>query len=281
MNGAESLVHTLVANGVDVCFANPGTSEMHFVAALDRIPGVRCIPGMQENVVTGMADAYYRIARKPAATLLHCGPGLANGIANLHNAKRAHSGILNIVGDHATYHSQYDPPLAADTAALAGTVSGWVRTVNDEPLWFWFSSISCSKSMFRIGESMRNSLNVTRSRMALAATALSIILYGQAKAFDKDEMKNDSAKLVASLYVLEDKCPNSFVVNGDEVEGTRRASTVMLAQFLNKSQAKELIVKFLEEILTDLNKQGAESWCKNFRKSQMDENPFAAPMFIN
>jgi acetolactate synthase I/II/III large subunit len=128
MNGAESLVHTLVANGVDVCFANPGTSEMHFVAALDRIPGVRCIPGMQENVVTGMADGYFRIAQRPAATLLHCGPGLANGIANLHNAKRAHSGILNIVGDHATYHSQYDPPLAADTAALAGTVSNWVRT---------------------------------------------------------------------------------------------------------------------------------------------------------
>ncbi len=131
MNGAESLVHTLVANGVDVCFANPGTSEMHFVAALDRIPGVRCIPGMQENVVTGMADGYFRIARKPAATLLHCGPGLANGIANLHNAKRAHSGIVNIVGDHATYHSQYDPPLAADTAALAGTVSSWVRTCGD------------------------------------------------------------------------------------------------------------------------------------------------------
>ena len=128
MNGAESLVHTLVANGVDVCFANPGTSEMHFVAALDRIPGVRCIPGMQENVVTGMADGYFRIAQRPAATLLHCGPGLANGIANLHNAKRAHSGIVNIVGDHATYHSQYDPPLAADTAALAGTVSSWVRT---------------------------------------------------------------------------------------------------------------------------------------------------------
>ncbi len=128
MNGAESLVHTLVANGIDVCFANPGTSEMHFVAALDRIPGIRCIPGMQENVVTGMADGYHRIARTPAATLLHCGPGLANGIANLHNAKRAHSGILNIVGDHATWHSQYDPPLAADTAALARTVSSWVRT---------------------------------------------------------------------------------------------------------------------------------------------------------
>lgn len=128
MNGAESLVHTLIAGGIDVCFANPGTSEMHFVAALDRIPGIRCIPGMQENVVTGMADGYWRVAQTPAATLLHCGPGLANGLANLHNAKRARSGIVNIVGDHATDHNQYDPPLAADTAGLAGSVSAWVRT---------------------------------------------------------------------------------------------------------------------------------------------------------
>jgi acetolactate synthase I/II/III large subunit len=128
MNGAESLVHTLIAGGIEVCFANPGTSEMHFVAALDRIPGIRCIPGMQENVVTGMADGYWRMAQTPAATLLHCGPGLANGLANLHNAKRARSGIVNIVGDQATYHNQYDPPLAADTAGLAGTVSAWVRT---------------------------------------------------------------------------------------------------------------------------------------------------------
>jgi acetolactate synthase I/II/III large subunit len=128
MNGAESLVHTLIACGIKVCFANPGTSEMHFVAALDRIPGLRCVPGMQENVVTGMADGYGRIMRKPAATLLHCGPGLANGLANLHNAKRARSPVVNIVGDQATYHAAYDPPLAADTSALAATVSHWVRT---------------------------------------------------------------------------------------------------------------------------------------------------------
>jgi acetolactate synthase I/II/III large subunit len=128
MNGAESLVHTLVKSGIEVCFANPGTSEMHFVAALDRIPGLRCIPGMQENVVTGMADGYFRIARKPAVTLLHCRPGLANGLAN---ARRANSGILNIVGDQATYHSPYDPPLAADTAAFAAGVSSWVRTARD------------------------------------------------------------------------------------------------------------------------------------------------------
>ncbi len=89
VNGAESLVHTLLGCGVEVCFANPGTSEMHFVAALDRIPGMRCVLGLQENVVTGMADGYWRMTEKPAATLLHCGPGLANGLANLHNARRA------------------------------------------------------------------------------------------------------------------------------------------------------------------------------------------------
>ncbi|TPI57380.1 acetolactate synthase large subunit [Mesorhizobium sp. B3-1-3] len=127
MTGAESLVRTLIGGGVDTCFANPGTSEMHFVAALDQIPGMRCVLGLQENVVTGMADGYYRIADRPACTLLHCGPGLANGLANLHNARRAGSGIVNIVGDHATYHAPLDAPLTADTEALARTVSAWVR----------------------------------------------------------------------------------------------------------------------------------------------------------
>ena len=128
MNGAESLVRTLLAAGVDTCFANPGTSEMHFVAALDRIPGMRCVLGLQENVVTGMADGYFRIAEKPACTLLHCGPGLANGLGNLHNARRARSGIVNIVGDQATYHRPHDAPLTADTDGLARAVSTWVRT---------------------------------------------------------------------------------------------------------------------------------------------------------
>ena len=128
MNGAKSLVDTLLAAGVDTCFANPGTSEMHFVAALDQSAGMRCVLGLQENVVTGMADGYYRIAGKPACTLLHCGPGLANGLGNLHNARRARSGIVNIVGDQATWHRPFDPPLTADTEALARTVSGWVRS---------------------------------------------------------------------------------------------------------------------------------------------------------
>lgn len=123
--GAEALVRTLIGAGVDTCFANPGTSEMHFVAALDRIPGIRCVLGLQENVVTGMADGYFRVTRRPAATLLHCGPGYANGIANLHNARRAGSGILNIVGDHAVPHVMHDSPLTADVDALVGATSDW------------------------------------------------------------------------------------------------------------------------------------------------------------
>jgi acetolactate synthase-1/2/3 large subunit len=128
MNGAESLVHSLLKSGVDTCFSNPGTSEMHFVAALDRIPGMRCVLGLFEGVVTGAADGYARMAGKPAATLLHCGPGLANGLANLHNARRASTPIVNIVGDQATYHRPLDAPLTADTEGWARGVSGWVRT---------------------------------------------------------------------------------------------------------------------------------------------------------
>lgn len=128
MNGAESLVTTLLACGVDTCFANPGTSEMHFVAALDRITGMRCVLGLFEGVVTGAADGYARMAGKPAATLLHCGPGLANGLANLHNGRRANTMMVNCVGDQATYHRPLDAPLTADTEGFARGVSGWVRT---------------------------------------------------------------------------------------------------------------------------------------------------------
>ena len=127
MNGAESLLRTLVASGVEVCFANPGTSEMHFVSAIDRVEGMRPVLGLFEGVVTGMADGYGRMAQRPAATLLHLGPGLANGLANLHNARRAASPIVNLVGDHATYHAQFDAPLASDIAGFARPVSGWLH----------------------------------------------------------------------------------------------------------------------------------------------------------
>ena len=128
MNGAQALIRTLVDGGVEVCFTNPGTSEMHFVAALDSVPEMRAALGLFEGVVTGAADGYGRMADKPAATLLHLGPGLGNGLANLHNARRARTPIVNVVGDHATYHSQYDAPLQSDIEGAARNVSGWIRT---------------------------------------------------------------------------------------------------------------------------------------------------------
>ena len=124
--GADLLCETLLANGIDTCFANPGTSEMHFVAALDRQPRIRCVLGLFEGVVTGAADGYARMADRPAATLLHTGPGLANGLANLHNARRARTPMVNIVGDHATYHLELDAPLTSDIEGLARPMSNWV-----------------------------------------------------------------------------------------------------------------------------------------------------------
>ena len=128
MNGAESLVRTLVGGGVNVCFSNPGTSEMHFVAALDRVDGMRCVLALFEGVATGAADGYARMAEKPAATLLHLGPGLANGLANIHNAMKASTPLVNIVGDHATYHRDYNSPLTSDIETAAKPFSGWVKT---------------------------------------------------------------------------------------------------------------------------------------------------------
>ena len=127
VTGAQSLIRALVDSRVEVCFANPGTSEMHFVAALDAVPDMRAVLALFEGVVTGAADGYGRMTDRPAATLLHMGPGFGNGIANLHNARRAHTPIVNIVGEHATYHARFDAPLQSDIVALARTVSTWVR----------------------------------------------------------------------------------------------------------------------------------------------------------
>ena len=129
MNGAECLLRTLLANDVDLCLMNPGTSEMQFVAALDRVPGMRGVLGLFEGVCSGAADGYARMAGKPAATLMHLGPGLANALANLHNARKARSPVVNIVGEHSTRHLAQDAPLTADTEAFARPVSGWVRTL--------------------------------------------------------------------------------------------------------------------------------------------------------
>ena len=127
MNGADILCDTLLANGIDTCIANPGTSEMHFVAALDRKPAMRCVLGLSEGVVTGIADGYARMAERPAATLLHLGPGLANGLANLHNARRARTPMVTVVGDHASHHLPFDAPLTTDIETLARPMSDWVR----------------------------------------------------------------------------------------------------------------------------------------------------------
>jgi acetolactate synthase-1/2/3 large subunit len=127
VNGAQALLRTLVAGGVEVCFANPGTSEMHFVAALDDVPQMRAVLTLFEGVATGAADGYGRMTGRPAATLLHLGPGLGNGLANLHNARRAGTPVVTVVGDHATTHTRFDAPLQSDIDALAGAVSGWVR----------------------------------------------------------------------------------------------------------------------------------------------------------
>lgn len=127
MTGAESLIRTLIACGVDTCFTNPGTSEMHFVGALDRVEEMRCVLVLFEGVASGAADGYGRMTGRPASTLLHLGPGLGNALANTHNARRAFTPMVNVVGEHATYHRQYDPPLYSDIAAIAKANSHWTR----------------------------------------------------------------------------------------------------------------------------------------------------------
>ncbi|MBI2690063.1 MAG: acetolactate synthase large subunit [Acidobacteria bacterium] len=131
MTGGECLLRTLVASGIDVCFMNPGTSEMHFVSALDRVPEMRGVLGLFEGVCSGAADGYYRLARKPAATLLHLGPGLANGLSNFHNARKARSQIVSLVGEHSTQHLRFDAPLSADIDAFSRTVSDYIARSDD------------------------------------------------------------------------------------------------------------------------------------------------------
>jgi acetolactate synthase I/II/III large subunit len=133
MNGAESLIRTLIAGGVNTCFTNPGTSEMHIVAALDRATEMRCVLGLFEGVVTGAADGYARMTEKPACTLLHLGPGFANGVANLHNASRAQVPMVNLVGQHPAYHLRYDAPLTSDIEAIVRPYSKWQRTSATAP----------------------------------------------------------------------------------------------------------------------------------------------------
>ena len=157
MNGAESLIRSLVAAGVNTCFANPGTSEIHLVAALDRQPEIRCVLGLFEGVCTGAADGYARMVETPACTLLHLGPGLANGLANLHNASRAHAPIVNLIGQHATYHLRHDTPLTSDIEAIARPYSKWLRT---------------SASSSRLGEDAAQAVTAARTAPGEIATLI-------------------------------------------------------------------------------------------------------------
>ena len=157
MNGAESLVRTLSRGGIDACFANPGTSELHIVAALDRATEIRCVLGLFEGVATGAADGYARMGGKPASTLLHLGPGLANGLANLHNASRARVPLLNIVGQHATCHLPHETPLTSDIEALARPYSKWLRT-------------SCCASS--VGRDAAEAINAARTQPGQIATLI-------------------------------------------------------------------------------------------------------------
>ncbi|MRW91820.1 acetolactate synthase large subunit [Duganella sp. FT80W] len=151
MNGAESLVKTLTDQGVDICFANPGTSEMHFLKALEN-PRMKSVLCLFEGICTGAADGYYRMKGTPASTLLHLGPGLANGLANIHNAKRASSGMVNIVGEHSASHLKYDPPLTSDIEGLARPLSHWVRRVESPQSVAWDVSTAIAKASEHPGQ---------------------------------------------------------------------------------------------------------------------------------
>ena len=151
MNGAQSLVGTLVDHGVDICFANPGTSEMHFLAALEN-PLMRSVLCLFEGVATGAADGWYRMKDTPASTLLHLGPGLANGLANIHNAKRASSGMVNIIGEHSASHLRHNPPLTSDIEGLARPLSHWVRRVDSAGSIAWDAATAVEKASAHPGQ---------------------------------------------------------------------------------------------------------------------------------
>ncbi|GAB5489638.1 MAG: acetolactate synthase large subunit [Parasphingorhabdus sp.] len=196
MNGAESLIGSLVSSGVDVCFTNPGTSEMHFVAALDKVPEMKAVLVLFEGVATGAADGYARMADKPAATLLHLGPGLANGLANLHNAKKAHSPVVNIIGDHATYHQPFETPLASDVKAIAAPVSHWVRSSPNGAAVGHDTVEAVNAAMSNGGQIA--SLILPADTAWTSASGIGTFRLAQAPALPPDDAINTAAKMLKS-----------------------------------------------------------------------------------
>ncbi|WP_066916324.1 acetolactate synthase large subunit [Mycobacterium interjectum] len=220
MNGAQALINTLVDGGVDVCFANPGTSEMHFVAALDAVPRMRGVLALFEGVATGAADGYARMADRPAAVLLHLGPGLGNGLANLHNARRAHVPMVVVVGDHATYHKKYDAPLESDIDALAGSVSGWMRRTETtaDVASDAAEAIAASRSGSQIATLMLPA-DVSWSDGAQPATTVPANPAGA-----------DPQLASAALEVLRSGEPTVLMIGGDATRGPGLAAAARIAR---------------------------------------------------
>lgn len=220
MNGAQALINTLVDGGVDVCFANPGTSEMHFVAALDTVPEMRGVLTLFEGVATGAADGYARMADRPAAVLLHLGPGLGNGLANLHNARRARVPMVVVVGDHATYHKKYDAPLESDIDALAGSVSGWLRRTerSADVASDAAEAIAASRSTSQI------------STLILPADVSWSDGAQPARTPAAQKPRPDPALASAVLEVLRSGEPAVLMIGGDATRGSGLAAAARIAQ---------------------------------------------------
>ncbi len=232
MNGSESLLNTLLDSGVDICFTNPGTSEMHFVAALDEVDGMRCVLALFEGVATGAADGYARMARKPASTLLHLGAGLSNGMANIHNAKKGNVPMVNIVGDHATYHLKYDAPLTSDIEGTARPVSHWVHT---------------SKSPEEIGKDAAKSVEAAGHNKIATLILPADVSWGDnpngpapaAQVAPLNPISDDDIQKVASL--LKGDGQNMIMVGGGEVT---QEMTLMLSQISEATGARVCIETF-------------------------------------
>jgi len=220
VNGAQALINALVDGGVDVCFANPGTSEMHFVAALDTVPLMRGVLTLFEGVATGAADGYARIADRPAAVLLHLGPGLGNGLANLHNARRAKVPMVVVVGDHATYHKKYDAPLESDIEALAGSVSGWLRRSDGDVADDAAEAITASKGGGRIATLILPA-DISWTEGAEA---------GQAGQQPSAPPAIDTDAVEAAASVLRSNEPTVLMIGGDATRGAGLAAAGRIAQ---------------------------------------------------